>query len=195
MGSGLILGLTLSALLYWRIHPEPQQTKTLDIAIHEKQPQPIQKVPSKPKRFDFYAVLAENDANKDPYLAPLPEGKSHTAKIEPTQSAVSIRARLKTPEPEIKTFKPNEPKPFNPNGETMMLQVGSFKSYMEAQKLQEQLAQKGFKASIQTFKMNPQETWYRVTLGPYKNREEALQQQAKLEQTQPIHSLIVKFRV
>ena len=43
--------------------------------------------------------------------------------------------------------------------------------------------------------MNQQETWYRVYIGPFQNRDIALQQQAQLEQTQPIHSLIVKFCV
>ena len=51
-----------------------------------------------------------------------------------------------------------------PKGD-VTLQVGSFKSATEAEKLQAQLAQYGVDAKIQRFSLED-ETWYRVRIGP-----------------------------
>lgn len=191
MGSGLVLGLVLSALLYAQIHPDQTQTPAVTIAIHEKPPLP-QPQKNTAKRFEFYSVLADNEGQAALYRAPAATKHKSVASLDKPKAFTNHQP---VHEPTAKSFKPYEAKPFVPLEDRSILQVGSFKQYDQADKLRTQLTQTGFKASIQTFKLNPSETWYRVYLGPYNNREDALQQQAKLEQSQPIHSLIVKYRV
>lgn len=200
MISGLVLGLCLSGLLYRKTHPHQHIPVDKPIAINENIPTKSEKLPSKQNtasRFDFYTVLPENEAKADPYYNPKP--------VDPTRIAQNTQPK----KPEIKPFVPLgsnpsplstdpfalKPKPFAPNTDPYILQVGSFRHYHQADKLRTQLAHSNIKASIQTFKLNQQETWYRVYLGPFKNRDEALQQQAQIEQSQPVHSLIVKFCV
>ena len=200
MASGLFLGLTLSGLLYWRIHPHQVAKRDTPIAISENNT-PAKSQPSKAKnptasRFDFYTVLSDNEAKADPYYnSATPDPKPIAQLNESTHSITTHN------EPEIKPFKPFEPKPFAAastnaiTAEPYILQVGSFRQFEQADKLRGQMALSGYKANIQTFKMNHQETWYRVYIGPFKNRDEALQNQALLEQSHPVHSLIVKFCV
>lgn len=47
-----------------------------------------------------------------------------------------------------------------------MLQAGSFRQFSEADKLKARLALQGIEASIQTVKINDQDTWHRVRIGP-----------------------------
>ena len=75
------------------------------------------------------------------------------------------------------------------------IQAGSFRLREQAEELKAKLAMNGFEASVQTHVVNHQETWYRVYVGPFHDKSLALASQQKLEQTQALHSLIIKNRV
>lgn len=62
-----------------------------------------------------------------------------------------------------------------------ILQVGSFRSYGEADNLKAQLALIGVVASIQTVIISDDDTWYRVRVGPYKNLKDLQQARTSLE--------------
>lgn len=62
-----------------------------------------------------------------------------------------------------------------------ILQVGSFRSLAEADKLKAQLAFLGIESSIQSVIINNDGTWYRVQVGPYKNLKDLQQARATLQ--------------
>jgi len=91
----------------------------------------------------------------------------------------------------------SEKKPLSSSSshENYILQVGSFRQVAQAESLKAQLALSGIQASIQTFKLREGETWYRVYLGPFSSRQQALSSQAQLTQSFSSHSLILKISV
>ena len=133
MASGLILGLTLSSLLYWKMHPQRTVPRDAPIAIKENPPKKSEKSASKPQtasRFDFYTVLPENEAKADPYFDPASTAQNTVAQEEPITKPIA-----NPHQPEIKPFKPNESKPFAPAADPYILQVGSFRHFEQADKL------------------------------------------------------------
>jgi cell division protein FtsN len=62
-----------------------------------------------------------------------------------------------------------------------ILQVGSFRSYGEADNLKARLALIGVEASIQTVIISDDDTWYRVRVGPYKNLKDLQQARTSLQ--------------
>lgn len=63
---------------------------------------------------------------------------------------------------------------------TYVLQVGSFKRFDVADSAKAQLALDGIEANIQRVVINGQEVWYRVHVGPYRNRAETSAMHARL---------------
>ncbi|MBI2792705.1 MAG: SPOR domain-containing protein [Gammaproteobacteria bacterium] len=214
MSVGLILGLGLSGMLYWKLNSptKPLQAAVLD--IQEESPSPEEKTASKRKstskpkqlaeanvkdnssRFDFYTVLPNMNINgpdvADPSLA--------------STSTLDLALSAQTPPPdtlsqdveaqeqaklEATPFTEKLPKtPF-----AYIIQVGSFRSLAQAEELKAQLAFSGFEASIQTFKMGAKDTRYRVFIGPFESKDQADSQQYKLEQAQSLHSVVMKIGV
>ncbi|MCC6302047.1 MAG: SPOR domain-containing protein [Gammaproteobacteria bacterium] len=62
-----------------------------------------------------------------------------------------------------------------------VLQVGSFRSYGEADNLKARLALIGVQASIQTVIISDDDTWYRVRVGPYKGLKDLEQARTNLQ--------------
>lgn len=62
-----------------------------------------------------------------------------------------------------------------------VLQIGSFRSPAEADKLKAQLAFIGVESSIQPVVINNEGTWYRVQAGPYKDLKDLQQPRANLQ--------------
>jgi len=63
----------------------------------------------------------------------------------------------------------------------LVLQVGSFRSYGEADNLKARLALIGVQATIQTVIISDDNTWYRVRVGPYKNLKDLEQARTALQ--------------
>jgi len=72
-----------------------------------------------------------------------------------------------------------------------ILQVGSFQTYAEADKLKANLALLGVESSIQEVQVNDGATWNRVRIGPIKDLKELNSVRAKLAQNH-IEPLIIK---
>ena len=80
--------------------------------------------------------------------------------------------------------------PVNQPG-SYILQVGSFQTYAEADKLKANLALLGVESSIQEVQVNDGATWNRVRIGPIKDLKELNDVRAKLAQNH-IEPLIIK---
>lgn len=79
----------------------------------------------------------------------------------------------------------------NKTKQQYMLQAGSFKKFVEADKLKANLALQGIEASIQKVKINDIDTWHRVRIGPLNNIK-ALNQTRRRLRDLGIASIIVK---
>lgn len=84
----------------------------------------------------------------------------------------------------------NESAPVQQPG-SYILQVGSFPSYADADKLKANLALLGIESSIQSVQVNNGSTWNRVRIGPIKDLKELNAMRAKLAQ-QHIEPLLMK---
>lgn len=73
-----------------------------------------------------------------------------------------------------------------------LVQIASFKNKQEALKMQASLRQKGIVVNLAV--MNQQQTnWYRVVLGPFASRGEALQAQLSVARTEHIKGMVRKM--
>ncbi|MGH8557423.1 MAG: SPOR domain-containing protein [Methylococcales bacterium] len=139
-----LLGLFIAFLVFLG-HPEPgPQTTTITLPVpgpnKEPAPKPVKETPN------------PEPAPKKPrfeFYTILPEQE-----IEIPETEIKIR---KTEE------KQGKAKPGN-----YVLQVGSFKSYKDADRLKAELAMLGIHSNIETAKINDI-TWNRVKVGPFKS--------------------------
>ena len=84
----------------------------------------------------------------------------------------------------------NETAPVDQPG-SYILQVGSFPTYADADKMKATLALQGIEASIQSVQVNNGSTWNRVRIGPIKDLKELNSIRAKLSQDH-IDPLVIK---
>lgn len=174
---GIGLGVSLSALVYWKTHEKTSLTTHPVTMVMEDTKGNVQSKTLAKKRtetdgtrFDFYTLLPNNMAHDT------------LETVATTTDTPTLQQALTTPQ--------NEASPF-----TYTLQAGSFRHLHQAEELKARLALLGFKVSIQTYKLNGKEPWHRVTMGPYKTKEEATKLQQKLEQAEAVHSLLIKNHV
>ncbi|MGE3318394.1 MAG: SPOR domain-containing protein [Candidatus Berkiella sp.] len=183
MIAGLALGLTLAAMLYWKLNAKHQLPQVATISIEEvgqhgttKQQVSAESQDEKSNRFDFYTVLP-NMTMDIPESTPAPAATKPNTVIAEAPSTPTIDLATQTP---AKDF---------------IVQVGAFRTIGQAEELKAQLALSGVQASVQTFERSPAEIWHRVYIGPFANKQEALALQQQLQQTQALHSLVLKMRV
>lgn len=119
------------------------------------------------------------------YLHNLPEveinnatKRSNSEGTPPKFDFYTILPELEVVIPDLETvkdkFKQPEATPETPtklsDGESFMLQVGSFKEIEQADRLKANLALLGFEAHLQKVKVN-NSTWHRVRLGPFNDHK------------------------
>ncbi|HRE30967.1 MAG TPA: SPOR domain-containing protein [Candidatus Berkiella sp.] len=197
MIAGVTLGLTLAAILYWKLNAKHALPQTATIAIEEtsskgtqKQRVSAQSQEAKSHRFDFYTVLPSmtmdtpDSTTSTVDLAMKTESSLPLSKPQPQQPIQpEATTALATPTPSTQT----ESK--------FIVQVGAFRTLQQAEELKVQLTLSGMQASIQTFKRSPNDTWHRVYVGPFTNKYEAHALQQRLQQTQALNGLVLKMRV
>lgn len=76
--------------------------------------------------------------------------------------------------------------------ETYVVQIGSFKSFYEAERMKAALVLKGFDVNINMAKQQ-NVTWYRVAIGPFASRQQAQQTQIAFAHKQHIIGMIRKM--
>ena len=81
--------------------------------------------------------------------------------------------------------------PANTPSANFILQAGSFRSMEQADRLKAKLALQGIVANIQTVKINNNDTWYRVRIGPLHDVK-SLNQTRKRLRANNIASIVVK---
>lgn len=203
MITGLTLGLTLAAMLYWKLNAKHQLPQTTTITVEEtgsegthKQRVAASSEDEKSNRFDFYTVLPNMTMD-------VPESANNSTPA-PTHQPTIAKAQVPTPTPTLDLATKTEPQTTMASASpetktesqaTFIVQVGSFRTLLQAEEFKAQLALSGLQASLQTFQKTPSETWYRVYVGPFTDKPQALAMQQRLQQTQALHSLVLKMRV
>ncbi len=196
MIAGLTLGLTLAAMLYWKLNAKHALPQKATIAVEEidsngthKQRISAESQAQKSNRFDFYTVLP--NMTMDVPNSSRPSTVDLATKSEP---------RLTTARPELlaeatKEILPaTQPTPL-PADPQFIVQVGAFRTLQQAEELKAQLVLSGLQASVQTFEKSPDNIWHRVYIGPFTDKPQALALQHRLQQTQALHGLVLKMRV
>lgn len=208
MSAGLILGLALATMLYWKLHNQPALGHALSsVQIQEQKPM-VSNTKHKTKsknptagegeaeknnaRFDFYALLPstgddpsrelQSSVGDDPLASNLPDVARAPKDIKKLKDINEIKENK---DPALASHEPLSTGAY-------IIQAGSFSQLDSAQALRAQLALLGFESRIQTFKSDRMILRYRVFLGPFETQQSATARRAQLEQAHQLHSLVIK---
>lgn len=182
--SGLAIGLFIAFIVY--LDKQPDNDKNFGSAVQEeleklklqqkkkttKKAEPAKDkttTEKKEQKFNFYTILPELEVF-------IPESETR-----PPDSPTKTKSHKST----NKTTKP-------PTNKQYVLQVGSFQSLSDAEKLKANVAFLGLSAHIQHVTVNKQ-TWHRVRTGPYKNKQLLYRSQKTLKKND-IHAISMELK-
>lgn len=125
-------------------------------------------VPAKPS-FQFYDILPELEVVvPNDELGPLPKAKGPTPPPQPlAQKPDEAQPAAKPPAEDA------------PSG-SYLLQVASFRTAADAERLRAQLALKGIQTQVQQVTINGKDTYHRVRAGPFQGKQAVNQARAQL---------------
>ncbi|UVJ44384.1 SPOR domain-containing protein [Pseudomonas sp. LS1212] len=183
----MAIGLTVGAFIVFLMKLEPggddikrvkiEQQKAEKIAEANKTaPSPQQ--PVKPK-YDFYTLLPESEVIVPPEAVPektppvpaqAPVTPAEAAKIDTARAQAALSGLTPPPAPPV--IKPAATTQF-------FLQAGSFRKQTDADKVRAQIILLGQAVQVESGTVR-EETWYRVLVGPFSNRQQLTTAQKQL---------------
>ncbi|KTB67202.1 SPOR domain-containing protein [Pseudomonas syringae] len=185
----LAIGLSVGAFVVFLMKLEPggedvkrvrADAKAAKIAEANKTP-PSPTAPVKPK-YDFYTLLPESEVivpneavpeKTPPPVAPTaPVSPEQAAKIDTARAQAALSGLTPPPAPPVATTKPAAVT-------TFYLQAGSFRKQADAEKVRAQIILLGQTSTVESGTVKD-ETWYRVLVGPFSNREQLTTAQKQL---------------
>ena len=151
-------------------------------------------------RFEFYELLSEmevvvpDESDEEDVATPLPdepvgggppvpESSAPDDEPDPAADAPAEELAEDTPEPEVT---PDD-------GGRYMVQAGSFQSHDDADQLKARLALMGVQADIQSVEVDGGETWHRVRIGPFSDRDRVESIRSRL-QDENLDSILLRMR-
>ncbi|MDQ3204575.1 MAG: SPOR domain-containing protein [Pseudomonadota bacterium] len=187
----MAIGLTVGAFLVFLMKLEPgkgsesvkrekiEQQKASKIAEANKTP-PSPTQPVKPK-YDFYTLLPESEvivpADAVPEKTPptpavptIPVTPAEAAKIDTARAQAALAGITPPPAPPVAKAAPVT---------KFFLQAGSFRKEADADKVRAQIILLGQAVAVESGTVKD-ETWYRVLVGPFSNREQLTTAQKQL---------------
>jgi cell division protein FtsN len=184
----MAIGLTVGAFVVFLMKLEPgsgddikrvkAEAKAAKIAEANKTP-PSPTAPVKPK-YDFYTLLPESEVivpneavpeKTPPVVAPsTPVSPEQAAKIDTARAQAALSGLTPPPAPPVA-------KPAAVT--TFFLQAGSFRKQADAEKVRAQIILLGQAATVESGTVKD-ETWYRVLVGPFSNRDQLTTAQKQL---------------
>lgn len=185
------IGLTVGAFIVFLMKLEPgqgddvkrvkqEQQKATRIAEANKTP-PSPQQPVKPK-YDFYTLLPESEVIVPPDAVPEktlptpqpvpvpPVTPAEAAKIDTARAQAALAGITPPPAPPVSKAAPVT---------RFFLQAGSFRKEADADKVRAQIILLGQAVSVESGTVKD-ETWYRVLVGPFSNREQLTTAQKQL---------------
>ncbi len=137
-------------------------------------------------RFEFYELLSEMEVV-------VPD------EPEPDSAPLAPDDDVPVPSPEAEAPAPAEPDPEDepapePDDDTQyMVQAGSFRSHDDADQLRARLALMGVQADIQSVEVDGGETWHRVRIGPFADRDRVEAIRGRLDD-ENMDSILLRLR-
>ncbi|MWV12358.1 SPOR domain-containing protein [Pseudomonas sp. R-28-1W-6] len=135
--------------------------------------------PEAPKpKYDFYTLLPESEVIVPPEALPTEKQAAESKPVTPEEAAKIDAARAEallngqTPPPPPVVAK-------TPATTQFFLQAGSFRKQDDADKVRAQIILLGQNVQVESGTVR-EETWYRVLVGPYANREQLASAQKQL---------------
>lgn len=129
--------------------------------------------PSKPK-YDFYTLLPESevivppDALPPPAPAQQPVTPEQAAKIDAARAQAALNGETPPPAPPVVPAPAVAQAPLSTQ---FFLQAGSFRRKDDAESVRAQITLLGQSVRVESGRVR-EETWYRVLVGPFANREQ-----------------------
>ncbi len=179
LACGLLLGGFVVLLLQLQPGGEDirrQKAEAKRPATKQTTPAAPKQAPAKPK-YDFYTLLPDsqvivppNAMPAEPVATPAPVSAEEAARIDAARAEALLNGT--TPPPAAVVAKA-------PSSPQLFLQAGSFRKLEDADKLRAQILLLG--QAVQTEPGTVRgETWHRVLVGPFSNREQLAQAQKSL---------------
>jgi cell division protein FtsN len=181
----LAVGLTVGAFIVFLTKLEPSHDEVKRTKAEQKAERifeanktpPSPQAPVKPK-YDFYTLLPESEVivppeavpEKTPPVPAQPVTEAQAAKIDANRALAALSGQTPPPAPPV--IKPAATTQF-------FLQAGSFRKQADADKVRAQIILLGQAVSVESGTVK-EETWYRVLVGPFSNREQLTVAQKQL---------------
>ena len=147
-------------------------------------------------KMTFYSTLQTHDPAPPTLAVPSPPARvSPAPRSAPSQSSPPVQPpkveHAQKPLPAAPKA-PNKVAAREPEAATpyYSVQVGSFREAAEADKLRQQLVQKGYKARIRLFMSPGQGPWYRVRVGSFAERSAAEKAARRLRKRERIPAIV-----
>ncbi|SDF53585.1 SPOR domain-containing protein [Pseudomonas seleniipraecipitans] len=163
-----------------RDKPQPERASTTP----KPQPSSTSQEPGKPK-YDFYTLLPESEVivppdALPPPATPTPEQKPVTpeeaAKIDAARAQAALNGQTPPPAPPVAAPPAAVQAPLTTQ---FFLQAGSFRRKDDAEGVRAQITLLGQSVRVESGTVRD-ETWHRVLVGPFANREQLAQSQKTL---------------
>ncbi|MBD8496441.1 SPOR domain-containing protein [Pseudomonas syringae] len=181
----LAVGLTVGAFIVFLMKLEPggddikreKADAKAAAKIAEANKTPPSPAVVKPK-YDFYTLLPESEVivpkeavpektPPAPAVTPVaPVTAEQAAKIDTARAQAALSGLTPPPAPAVATAQP-KPAPVT----QFFLQAGSFRKQADAEKVRAQIILLGQTATVESGTVK-EETWYRVLVGPFSNRDQ-----------------------
>lgn len=178
LACGLVVGIFVMALMNLQPGSDAVKRDRGEPARASTHPKPTVTTPEKPK-YDFYTLLPESEVIVPPEALPDPTPKpppakpvtpEEAAKIDAARAEAALAGKVPPPPPVVAQA---------PLTTQFFLQAGSFRRKDDAESVRAQIILLGQNVRVESGTVR-EETWHRVLVGPFANREQLAQSQKAL---------------
>lgn len=166
---GFIVGAFAMGLVWLKLGPDLAAGRVPGLSQDEPQPAKSRQKPVPKPEFQFYTILPEMEVviPDEEILPPKPS------------SPPPASSEWRKPEPASK--------------QAYILQMGSFRKFVDADRMKARLALIGLEAEIQKVSINNKDTYHRVRSGPYTSQSQ-LNRARELAKENSISTLVIKLK-
>ncbi len=167
--SGFIVGAFAMGLVWLKLGPDLAAGRVPGLSQDEPQPAESKQKPVPKPEFQFYTILPEMEVviPDEEILPPKPSRSQPSPTEQRTPEAASKQAYV--------------------------LQMGSFRKFVDADRMKARLALIGIEAEIQKVSINNKDTYHRVRSGPYTSQSQ-LNRARDLAKENSISTLVIRMK-